>query len=236
MMRRPVAALIAALLALTACQSAPPDPTATAQPPPTETLTPLEPLASPFPTRDPALGRPTLPPTFTPTPTLTPSATGTPTATPSATPTLAPADFCEALVFPAESVDGLTFGTSGNSQFIVGLNAPAIMTWVLTGEDSGISEVLSFNQGEAVLVNPSTLAAPGRYTWTVYVTTADFPRLCETTVSFRIVSDVTPSATPPLVERLFERWLDSLTRATPTPTSPAPTATSSSRFVPTLAP
>jgi hypothetical protein len=230
-MRRPLVAVCATILALTGCQSAPTPATITLTPTFTGTLIPLAPLTTAVPTRDPALGRPTLPPTFTPTATLTATATGTPTQTPTETATLAPEEFCEALVFPAGAVDGLTFGTSGNSQFIVGLNAPATMTWVLTREDSGISEVLTFEVDQAVLVNPSTLAAPGRYTWTVYISTADFPRLCETTVTFRIVNDITPTATPPLIERLLDRL--NQPAASPTPTA---TATESRRFAPTVAP
>lgn len=207
--------LIAAALImwLTACA-----PTSTQTPVPTplpeNTLTILE-RYTPQPTPDlAAMGAPTLPPTFTSTFTPTPSATPTPTFTASITPTPRAEDVCDALEFPAESVDGLTFGANDGTVFIVQSGyIGAVMTWILTDLATDTSEVLTFQPEEAAAVSPSLLVNPGRYRWTLYITTPDYERICERSVTFTVLA--APTAPPPnLIDLLRE-----LLATTPAPTS-----------------
>lgn len=204
---RAAATLVAASSVLLACApSTPaPTPTFTAEPSPVLTATASSTVPS---------GPPTLPPTFTPTASLTHTPTPTETRTPTITPTPRAEDLCDALEFPAESIDGLTFGTRGASQFFVGVNANAGMGWVLLNLDTGISELLTFENGQTALVSPATLVRPGRYRWTVYITTPDYPRICETSAEFTLIDDAPPTPTQGFFSRLF----DLLRPATPTPT------------------
>ncbi len=186
--------MLAALLSLLAACAPSELPVPTLTPEPTRTLSVLE-RYTPQPSIDAlALGIPTLPPAFTPT--FTPSATATPTAThtPSVTPTPRAQDVCATLVFPSEAIDGLTFTTSGGSSFIVHIGyVNASMVWILTNLDHNTDELLSFTAEQAVIVNMATLVKPGHYRWTVYVSTPDYPRICERSAEFTLLEDTPPS-------------------------------------------
>lgn len=186
---------VAALLSLLAACAPTEPPAPTLPQEPTRTLSVFE-RYTPQPTIDPlALGIPTLPPTFTPTFTPSPTATPTATHTPSVTPTPRAEDVCAALIFPSEAVNGLTFAADSGSSFIMQIGyINASMVWVLTDLSNNTDEVLSFTAEQAVVVNPATLVKPGRYRWTVYVSTPDYPRICERSAEFTVLGD-TPAST-----------------------------------------
>ncbi len=207
---------VAALLVmLAACAPAEPStPTLTTEP--TRTLSVFE-RYTPQPSIDPiALGIPTLPPTFTPTFTPSPTATPTATYTPSVTPTPRAEDVCAALIFPAEAVNGLTFAANSESSFIMQIGyLNASMVWVLTDLDNNTDEILSFTAEQAVMVNPATLVKPGRYRWTVYVSTPDYPRICERSAEFTVRG----APTQPTASRAdaLRSLLEGVATFTPTP-------------------
>jgi len=217
--------ILAALLSLLAACAPAESSAPTLTPEPTRTLSLFE-RYTPQPSIDPiALGIPTLPPTFTPT--FTPSPTHTPTATytPTVTPTPRAEDVCAALIFPSEAVDGLTFAADSGSSFIMQIGyVNASMVWILTDLDNNTDELLSFTADQAVVVNPATLVSPGRYRWTVYVSTPDYPRICERSAEFTVLGDSVDDAPPRVVgEDLIRRLLFGLF-PTPTPSvTPTPT-------------
>lgn len=209
--------LIAAalLVVLAACAPAePPAPTLTTEP--TRTLSIFE-RYTPQPSIDPiALGIPTLPPTFTPTFTPSPTATPTATYTPSVTPTPRAEDVCAALIFPSEAVDGLTFAADSGSSFIMQIGyLNASMVWILTDLGNNTDEILSFTAEQAVVVNPATLVKAGRYRWTVYVSTPDYPRICERSAEFTVLAAPT-QPTPGRADTLRD-LLEGVATFTPTP-------------------
>lgn len=131
-------------------------------------------------TRDPEIGPPTLPPTFTPTSTFTPTPTLSPTPTASITPTPSLDDLCEAIQFPMEAIDGMSFPDDGGSPFYVSIDIPfAQLNWTVTNLDSGESRVLTIPGGYTTIVVPGNVSDPGRYEWRVTVTTDGFMDVCE---------------------------------------------------------
>lgn len=198
----------------------------------THTPTPVTPTETPGlfertpqTTRDPNQGPPTLPPEYTATSTPTESATPTATATFTATMTPGIDAICEALVFPKMSIDGVTFtqGADG-SPLIIGIYQPnTALVWILKNLDTGEEIVQPIDGNTPIAFIPSTLVTPGRYEWTVFVSTPTYERICEETVTFTLLPDpdrptatatamviatATPDTLPPsLLEQILENLL-----------------------------
>lgn len=134
-------------------------------------------------TRDPLIGPPTLPPTFTATPTLTPTSTLTPTPTPTITTTPTIEELCEAIEFPLDNLDGMSFPDDGGTPFYVSIDIPlAQLNWTIRNIETDEERILTIPGGYKTLVVPGNVSDPGTYEWHVTVTTESVMDVCERTV------------------------------------------------------
>ncbi len=142
-------------------------------------------------------GRPTLPPswtpTFTPTITLTPTPTNTPTITPtpSITPTYTVAELCENFTGAVLVFDGIDYVETGYVDYFLGSSLPEMTVEMRAYNQTTDEEWMIALPGGQMFIGKlalNALVGPGRYALTVTANTAEQSGLCAETFEFTIVA------------------------------------------------
>jgi hypothetical protein len=159
----------------------------------------------------------TLPPSWTPTFTATASNTPTETLTPTPSPTLSAQEVCESSTVAITLIDGETYDSSDEYDLVATM--PLLdSTGTIRFEhlESGESESLSIPGGNAYLGRlPLDLeAGPGRYRWTVSISTSNYNEICASSGEFTLM----PRDALVVLFEAYAKLRDAARKAQPTPT------------------
>ena len=133
----------------------------------------------------------TLPPSWTPTFTATASDTPTTTLTPTPSPTLSAQDICENLTVAITLVDGQTYDSGDTYDLIATMPLlDSAATIRFEHLETVTSESLNIPGGNAYLGRiPLELdAGPGRYRWTISISTSNYSDICVTSGEFTLTA------------------------------------------------